>query len=108
MFDNLTNPLALFGGRRPGYNTHRHTSIWLSRLSGECRLIQPRELRGEKALKRRFSELASEAVCNQEDACALEQRLDDEPEPVIAQGEPLVLQHPRVAALNGPAPLAQP
>ena len=42
--------LALFGGRRPGYNTHRHTSIWLSRLSGECRLIQPRELRGEKAL----------------------------------------------------------
>ena len=50
MFDKLTNPLALFGGRRPGYNTHRHTSIWLSRLSGECRLIQPRELRGEKAL----------------------------------------------------------
>src|SRR5690349_24277981 len=57
--------------------------------------------------KRRFSELACEAFCNQEDACALQQRLDDEPEPVIAQGEPLVLQHPCVAALHRPAPLAQ-
>jgi len=45
---------------------------------------------GRKAL-RRFSELAREAFCNQEDASALQQRLDDEPEPIIAQGEPLVL-----------------
>src|SRR5689334_3061908 len=41
--------------------------------------------------KRRFSELAREAFCNQEDACALQQRLDDEAKPVIAQGKPLVL-----------------
>src|SRR6185312_12177024 len=58
--------------------------------------------------KRRFSELAREAFCNQDDACALQQRLDDEAKPVIAQGETLVLQHPRVAALHRPAPLAQP
>src|SRR5215207_10496241 len=58
-------------------------------------------------VKRRFSELAREAFCNQEDACALQQRLDDEAKPVIAEGEPFVLQHPRVAALDGPAPLAQ-
>src|SRR3954463_3128042 len=61
---------------------------------------------GSKA-KRRFSELASEAFCNPEDACALQQRLDDEAKPVVAQGEPLVLEHPRVAALHRPAPLAQ-
>ena len=59
------------------------------------------------SVKRRFSELASEAFCNQEDACALQQRLDDEAKPVIAEGEALVLQHPGVAALHGPAPLAQ-
>src|SRR5215207_3136072 len=57
--------------------------------------------------KRRFSELAREAFCNQEDACALQQRLDDEAKPVIAEGEPFVLQHPRVAALDRPASLAQ-
>src|SRR3954452_297864 len=59
------------------------------------------------ASKRRFSELASKAFCHQEDACALQERLDDEPEPVIAQSETLVLKHPRVAALHRPAPLAQ-
>jgi hypothetical protein len=57
--------------------------------------------------KRRFSELAGEAFCNQEDACALQQRLDDEAKPVIAQGQALVLQHPSVAALDRPAALAQ-
>src|SRR5215207_6347426 len=57
--------------------------------------------------KRRFSELAREASCNQEDACALQERLDDEAEPVIAQGQALVLKHPSVAALDRPAPLAQ-
>ena len=51
--------------------------------------------------------MASKAFCNQEDACALQERLDDEPEPVIAQSETLVLKHPRVAALHRPAPLAQ-
>src|SRR5215213_4114729 len=59
-------------------------------------------------LKRRFSELACEAFCNQEYAGALKQRLDNEPEPIIAQGEAPVLQHPSIAALDGPAPLAQP
>src|SRR4051794_34124222 len=57
--------------------------------------------------KRRFSELAREAFCNQEYARALKQRLDDEPEPIIAQSEAPVLQHPSVAALDRPAPLAQ-
>src|SRR5215203_1317162 len=57
--------------------------------------------------KRRFSELAREAFCNQEDAGALQQRLDNEAKPIIAQSEPFILQHPRVAALDRPAPLAQ-
>src|SRR3954465_8828771 len=57
--------------------------------------------------KRRFSEFSGEASCNQEYACALQQRLDDEPKPIIAEGKALVLKHPGVAALNGPAPLAQ-
>ena len=51
--------------------------------------------------------MASEAFCNQEDARTLQDRLDDEAEPVIAQGETLVLQHPGIAALHRPAPLAQ-
>src|SRR5215207_9833730 len=67
----------------------------------------PPVLLGCLAPKRRFSELAGEASCNQEDACALKQRLDDEAKPVIAQGQALVLQHPSVAALDRPAPLAQ-
>src|SRR4051812_12413731 len=58
--------------------------------------------------KRRFSELASQASCNQKDARALKQRLDDEAKPIIAEGQALVLQHPSVAALHGPAALAQP
>src|SRR5215212_2612119 len=57
--------------------------------------------------KRRFSELAREAFCNQEYARALKQRLDDEPEPIIAQSEAPVLKHPSVAALDRPTPLAQ-
>ena len=36
-------------------------------------------------LKRRFSELAREAFCNQEYARALKQRLNDEAKPVVAQ-----------------------
>src|SRR4051794_10616251 len=62
---------------------------------------------GHDCLKRRFSELAREAFCNQEYARALKQRLDDEPEPIIAQSEAPVLKHPGVAALDRPAPLAQ-
>src|SRR4051794_41616346 len=58
-------------------------------------------------LKRRFSQFAGDASCNQEDACGLEQGLDDEAEPVIAEGEALVLQDPGVGALDRPAPLAQ-
>src|SRR3954453_16669291 len=58
--------------------------------------------------KRRFSELAGEASCNQEYACALQQRLDDEPKPIIAEGQALALKHPGVAGLEGPAALAQP
>src|SRR4051794_125543 len=65
------------------------------------------ESRNETHDKRRFSELAREAFCNQESARALKQRLDDEPEPIIAQSEAPVLQHPSVAALDRPAPLAQ-
>lgn len=58
--------------------------------------------------KRRFSQFAGEASCNQECTSGLEQRLDDEAEPIITQGETFVLQHPSVAALHRPAPLAQP
>src|SRR5215218_4958323 len=57
--------------------------------------------------KRRFSEVAHEACCDPEDARALQQRLDDEAKPVIAQSQTPVLQHPRGAALHRPAPLAQ-
>src|SRR4051795_12436313 len=57
--------------------------------------------------KRQFSELTGEAICNQEYASGLEQRLDDEAEPVIAQGEASVLQYPGIAAFDRPAPLAQ-
>ena len=49
----------------------------------------------------------SEAFCNQKDAGGLEQRLNAEAEPVIAQGETLVLEQSRVAALHWPAPLSQ-
>ena len=37
----------------------------------------------------------------------MEQRLDDEAEPVIAEGEALVLEQPGVAALDRPAALAK-
>jgi hypothetical protein len=56
----------------------------------------------------RFSQFTSDAPCNQKDAGDLEQRLDDEAEPVIAECEALILQDPGVGALDRPAPLAQP
>src|SRR5215211_2630184 len=58
--------------------------------------------------KKRFSELAGEAACNQEYTGGLQQRLDDEAEPVIAQGEAFVLEHPGIAAFDRPAVLSQP
>src|SRR5690242_13361142 len=57
--------------------------------------------------KRQFSELTGEAVCNQEYASGLEQRLDDEAEPVVAQSQAPVFQDPGIAAFDRPAPLAQ-
>src|SRR5690242_6408921 len=61
-----------------------------------------------RAGKRRFSEFLYETACNQEETGGLEQRLDDEAEPVVAQRQPLVLQQPGVAPLDRPAPLPQP
>jgi hypothetical protein len=43
-------------------------------------------------LKTRFSQFAREPLRNQEYASRLDQRLDDEAEPVIAQREALILQ----------------
>src|SRR4051794_18852202 len=60
-----------------------------------------------RSSKRRFSEFAGEASRNQEETGGLEQGLDNEPEPVVAQGETFVLQQPGVAALDRPAPPAQ-
>ena len=51
--------------------------------------------------------MTGEAVRNQEYASGLEQRLDDEAEPVVAQGEASVFQDPGIAAFDRPAPLAQ-
>ena len=55
-----------------------------------------------------FSQLVRHASRNQEDARRLKQRLDDEAAPVISEGEALVLQAPGIAALDRPAPLAEP
>src|SRR3954465_14344067 len=66
------------------------------------------DLRTCGGAKRRFSEFLYEASCNQEETGGLEQGLDDEAEPFVAQGEALVLQQPGVAALDRPAPLPQP
>jgi hypothetical protein len=57
--------------------------------------------------KRRFSQFAGHASCNQENAGGLEQGLDDEAEAVVPQSEALVLQDPGIAAFDRPAPLAQ-
>src|SRR4051812_50229689 len=62
----------------------------------------------QKISKRRFSEFSGEAACNQEETGGLEQGLNDEPEAVVAERQPLVLQQPGVAALDRPAPLPQP
>ena len=55
----------------------------------------------------RLSEFAGKPTHNQEYAGGLEQRPDDEAEPVVAQPEAPVLQHPGITALDGPAPLAE-
>src|SRR6478672_80394 len=59
-------------------------------------------------VKRRFSELPGETARNQEETGGLEQGLDDEAEPVVAERQTPVLQQPGVAALDGPAALAEP
>jgi hypothetical protein len=51
--------------------------------------------------------LAGEPACNQEYAGGLKQGLDNEAEPIIAQGEPSVLKYPGIAAFDRPAPLSQ-
>jgi hypothetical protein len=42
----------------------------------------------------------SDAACNQEYACGLEEGLDDVADPVIAQSKALVFEQPGVAALD--------
>src|SRR6187401_1629747 len=64
-----------------------------------CRAISPSSSLSCSS-KRRFSELTGEAVCNQEYASGLEQRLDDEAEPVVAQSQAPVFQDPGIAAFD--------
>jgi hypothetical protein len=51
---------------------------------------------------------ATEPACGQEYASGLEQRLDDEAEPIVAQGKASVIEHPGIAALDRPAARSQP
>lgn len=53
--------------------------------------IDPSQARAGAAPLKAHSELTGEAVCDQEYACGLEQRMDDGGEPVVAQREALVL-----------------
>ena len=53
------------------------------------------------------SEFSGEASCNQEYASGIQQGLNNKAEPVIAQREALVLQHPDIAAFDRPAPPSQ-
>src|SRR4051794_11216401 len=76
-------------------------------IPGGAKRPPPQSVQARTGPRRRFSELGREAFCNREYARALKQRLDDEPEPIIAQSEAPVLKHPSVAALDRPAPLAQ-
>ena len=85
------------------------------RLSGRCGFQKQSLLPMIRAMltfgsgsKRRFSEFPSEPACNQEYAGGLEQGLDDEAEPVVAQREAPVFEHPSIAALHRPAPRAEP
>jgi len=57
--------------------------------------------------KRRFSQFACQPSCSQEYACCLEQGLNDEATPIVAQGEALVLQQRGIAAFHRPALLTQ-
>src|SRR5215217_6904721 len=98
-------------------NTGRPTGFWLEEFAAPYYVFKdagaaitvasPKGGQPPIDPKRRFSEVAREACCNPEDARALQQRLDDEAKPVIAQSQTPVLQHPRGAALHRPAPLAQ-
>ena len=51
--------------------------------------------------------MPGEAVCNQEYASGVEQRLDDEAERVVARRQAPVFQELGIAAFDRPAPLAQ-
>lgn len=64
-------------------------------------------MRKQTIFLKRFSHFRRKASSSREYACRLEQSLNDEVEPVIAQGEALVLQSPGTAALHRPALLAQ-
>src|SRR3954454_22644368 len=55
----------------------------------------------------RFSQFPSQPGCNQEYASGLQQGLNDEVAPIIAQAEALVLQQPTERALDRPAVSAQ-
>ena len=61
-----------------------------------------------RAHKKRFSELAGEAACNQEYTGGLQQGLDNEAAAIVAQRQASVLKHPGIAALDRPAMLSQP
>src|SRR4051812_11620261 len=58
-------------------------------------------------LKTRFSQFPGQLGCSQKYASGLQQGLDDEPAPVVAQAEAFVLQQPTERALNRPAGSAQ-
>jgi hypothetical protein len=56
----------------------------------------------------RFSQVTSDAPCNQKDAGNLEQRLGDEAEPVIAECEALILQDQALERSTGQRRLPSP
>src|SRR3954468_9676671 len=62
---------------------------------------------GGRLRKTRFSQFPSQPGCNHEYASGLQQGLNDEVAPVVAQAEALVLQQPTEGALDRPAVSAQ-
>src|SRR3954469_6101683 len=86
--------LARHSQNREGLNPGRRSDT----SAGECPghpIVMP--LTGRCPCER-VSELPGEAVCNQEYAGGVEQRLDDEAEPVVAQRQAPVFQDPGIAA----------
>ena len=101
---------AVVLNQRPDAPYHAHHQDFGGKYAmARKEMIKPPNRKELKdASKRRFSEFASEPACNQEYARALEQGLDDEAEPVVAQSQPAVLHQPGKAALDRPASLPQP